>query len=105
MIHEPVKKENHDTEKMAEAIKENFSEIFLATSYATKEDRKYALLQCIEPEKEYTVQELTDAFMEKYHMPISRVAINSYINQLEAEEKVSFERKGLGGTKIVSLKK
>jgi len=94
---------DQDAEKMAEAIRENFSEIFLATSYATKDDRKYALLQCLEPNKEYTVKELTRIFVEKYKIPISRVAINSYINQLEAEEKVVFERKGLGGSKIVSL--
>lgn len=95
--------ENDETEQMAEIVKDRFSEIFLATSYATKNDRIYALLQCFEEETEYTIKELQEEYQKKYNIPISRVAINSYVNQLEAEGKVKFERRGLGGSKIVTL--
>lgn len=91
------------TEKeMAKVIRDRFPEIFLATAYATKGDRKVALLQCIDPQIEYTIEQLRGMFTEKYNMPISRVAINSYVNELEAEGKLAFIRQGLGGQKRVS---
>jgi len=89
--------------EMEKVIRDRFPEIFLATAYATKGDRKEALLECIEPSREYTVEQLRTIFMEKYNMPISRVAINSYVNELEAEGKLTFTRQGLGGQKRVSL--
>jgi hypothetical protein len=42
--------------------------------------------------------------MNKYKFPISRVSINTYINELEAEGKLDFRRTGVGGIKRVCLK-
>lgn len=92
-----------ETEKMVKLIKEQFSEIFLATTYATKQDRKRALYNCLEEGVDYTVKELQNEFMRRYSIPISRVAINTYVNELEAEGKVVFTRQGLGGLKIIRL--
>lgn len=89
--------------EMAEVIRDRFPEIYLATAYATKGDRKEAVLQCVEPDEEYTIEEIRRIFTEEYQMPISRVAINTYINELEAEGKISFRRSGRGGTKRVRL--
>jgi len=90
--------------EVVEAIEKRFSEVFLATMYASREDRKNALFRCMKPNKEYTIEELRELFMEKYKIPISRVSINTYINELEAEGKVDFKRTGLGGAKKVKLK-
>ncbi|MCW4051412.1 MAG: hypothetical protein NWE89_16950 [Candidatus Bathyarchaeota archaeon] len=94
-----------EKEKMLKIVKEQFSEIFLATTYATKNDRKNALYKCLDPGIRYTIQDLRRIFSEQYKFPISRVAINNYVNELEAEGKVKFTREGLGGSKIVSLPK
>jgi hypothetical protein len=88
---------------MADVIRDRFSEIFLATPYATREDRKEALFECIESGREYTIEDIRSEFVDKFHLPISRVAINSYVNELEAAERLHFRREGLGGKKIVSV--
>jgi len=90
--------------KIEKVIRKRFSEVFLATTYASREDRKFALFQCLEPRKIYDINELRDEYVKKYKLPISRVSINTYVNELEAEGKIVFQRTGLGGTKIVQLK-
>lgn len=89
---------------IVEAIEERFSEVFLATTYASREDRKNALYRCMEPRKNYTIEELRRIFTGRYSFPISRVSINTYINELEAEGKVDFTRTGIGGKKRINLK-
>jgi len=90
--------------EIVEAIEKRFAEVFLATTYASREDRKSALFKCLEPGKEYTVEELRRVYIDRYKYPISRVSINTYINELEAEGKIDFRRTGVGGTKRVGLK-
>jgi len=90
--------------ELEETIQKRFSEVFLATTYASREDRKDALYRCMEPQKEYTIEELRSLYVRKYSLPISRVSINTYVNELEAEEKVDFRRIGIGGAKRIRLK-
>jgi len=89
--------------KMAEMIKKEFPELFLASPYATREDRKQALLGCMESARTYTIEQLRRKFMSQFKVPISRVSINTYLNELDVEGKVTFKRRGRGGTKIVRL--
>lgn len=95
---------SREEEKIKKTIKKRFGEVFLVSPYASRDDRKQALLQVICPERSYTIEELRAGFTETYKVPISRVSINTYINELEAEGWVEFQRVGLGGQKIISLK-
>ena len=52
---------------------------------------------------EYSIIDLQAIFQETYNIPISRVTINTYVNQLEAERLITFTREGLGGAKVVRL--
>ena len=96
-------KKTPQKEEMIELLRIRFPELFLASTYARQDDRKYALLKCMQKGTEYTIKDLQRLFTEKYHIPISRVTINTYINQLEAEKRVKYERRGLGGAKIIRL--
>lgn len=90
--------------EIAEVIRRRFSEVFLATPYASRDDRKLALFECMVPNKKYTIEDLRTEYTKRYRIPISRVSINTYVNELEAEGKIAFERRGFGGTKFVHLK-
>jgi len=96
-------KKNPQKEEMVNLLRVRFPELFLASTYARQDDRKHALLKCMKKGKEYTVKDLQSIFIETYQIPISRVTINTYINQLEAEQRIKYERKGLGGAKIIRL--
>jgi len=96
-------KKNPNKEEMVNLLRIRFPELFLASTYARQDDRKHALLKCIQEGEEYSIKDLERLFRQKYGIPISRVTINTYINQLEAEKKVGYERKGLGGAKVIKL--
>ena len=96
-------KKNPQKEEMVNLLRIRFPELFLASTYARQDDRKYALLKCMQKGTEYSIKDLQRLFIEKYHIPISRVTINTYVNQLEAEKKIKYERKGLGGAKVIRL--
>lgn len=96
-------KENPQKEEMVNLLRTRFPELFLASPYAGQDDRKYALLKCLEEGVEYSIKDLQNLFTREYNIPISRVTINTYVNQLEAEERITYERKGLGGAKVIQL--
>lgn len=84
-------------------IKRRFPEVFLVSPYAMREDRKHALLECMEPNKQYTVEQLRREFENRFKAPITRVSINTYLNELTVEGRVTFKRQGRGGTKVISV--
>lgn len=84
-------------------IKQKFPEVFLVSPYAMRNDRKHALLECIEPNKQYTVEQLRRKFENRFKAPITRVSINTYLNELTVEGRVTFKRQGRGGTKVISV--
>jgi len=74
-------------------IEDRFSELFQPTVYIPDDIVKSELARYVKPTK-HTVEEIAQMYNRDHEIPVSRVRINSLLNELEAEnEKIQIERK------------
>ena len=87
-------------EELIEILKKERPDLYLASRYATKEDRINALYKLMKRGEIYHPKKLAEEWQKTYGIPISRVAVSHYLAILGSTGRVEYRGRGAHGRNL-----